>query len=1449
MPSIASAYINVAPTFPGFQKAAAKESGKLENTFGKSGKRTGGAFSRTLGKVVKGGLIATGTVAAAGLGYALTKGFERLTQIEDATASLTGLGHSAKSVKSIMNDALASVKGTSFGMGEAAQVAASAVAAGVKPGQDLQRTLKLTADAATIGGTSMSEMGLIFNKVASKDMMQADAANMLLQRGIPIWQLLSKTMGKSTEEVQKLASKGKIGFAEFQNAMEQGLGGSALEVGNTTSGALKNIGAAAGRLGAVLLGGVFPKIKPLFISIIGVIDRLTDAAEPLGNALGRILAPAIEGLANWLDKLDFTKIGTGAGAMDFMSNAAGRVKSALAPLAPVVSLVGNALKWMWDHIGLVVKALPVLIGLFAAYRLAMNIAGAATFSLRTAELAMAPVYLANNVLRLAAISAEGRLNAAKNGTTLANVRETAALAGNSAALGTNTAATTSASLATKWHDTVQKMTNRSMIAGKLATLGSTISLVAHKAALVATSVATRAAAVAQRLFNLALKASPILLIVGAIAGIVLALKHFFTSTEEGRIMWAKFQADIMTALMPLKAEFMKLQPVFSKLMGTLSGALASVMPVVTSVASTLITSLVPVITNLAQNLFPVLATVIGTVVQVIGSILTAVVPIVNVLLQALVPVISFVLTVVTKIIQVLAAVLVPVLQVVGAVITWLVGAISTGVSSAGGVMQTVFGGIASFLQTVLGPAFSWLYNTIILPVFRGIQMAVQLWWTGVKIILTAVVGFVRAVFAPVFTFFKTVATIAFQVVRTAVQIWWAMVKIVFQAVVSFVRAVFAPVFTFFKTIATLAFKLVKAYIQLWWTGVKLIFSAVVSFVKSVLAPAFTWFYRNVIVPVWNGIKTAINVVWNFIKTYVFRPIVAFVRDQLQPRFNFLKDTVQAVWAAIKSKIHEVWNSIKSKVFDPLSNVVKNSLPKAFEAGKDAIGKAWDKLRALARKPVAFVVETIIRDGLVKPFNKVAGVFGADKIDTKLFTVPKLWNGGPVPGTSPTPTADNIPIWATADEFMIRRRSADRMRRRQPGVMEYINRHGDLPGYKKGGDIVALGKALQGIGVRVSEHPKFGGVNPVHSKNSWHYRAGALDLNTAAGQSKGEMAFFDKLMPILHGLGWGTIWRYPNHYNHAHVDIGGRKLGNFKTGGVGALVAKGLFSALKGLKAVGGAVGNALVDLNPFKGLLDKITKGIGDNPFAQMIGSGAKKMVNKAIDWMTEKMPFGGDTGDINDPGGQGGGVARWTDTVKQALTMLNQPTSSAMVNTVLRRMKQESGGNPRAINNWDANARRGDPSKGLMQVIGSTFRAYRMKGFKSNIYDPLSNILASMRYALARYGSLSAAYNRRGGYKHGGTIAGYALGGSIRDGNGLSFLSGMMPKKYDDGGYLPPGLTTVLNATGKPEPVFTQEQFSMMSAGGSARWNIENLTVADPGEFVAAVDRRERRRELLYPV
>lgn len=65
-----------------------------------------------------------------------------------------------------------------------------------------------------------------------------------------------------------------------------------------------------------------------------------------------------------------------------------------------------------------------------------------------------------------------------------------------------------------------------------------------------------------------------------------------------------------------------------------------------------------------------------------------------------------------------------------------------------------------------------------------------------------------------------------------------------------------------------------------------------------------------------------------------------------------------------------------------------------------------------------------------------------------------------------------------------------------------------------------------------------------------------------------------------------------------------------------------------------------------------------------------------------------------------------------------------------------ESSGNPHAINLWDSNAAAGHPSKGIMQTIDSTFNAHALPGHR-DIWNPVDNIIAGVRYSIDRYGSV----------------------------------------------------------------------------------------------------------------
>ena len=287
MAEVASAFVSLMPSARGFgREAESQVSGEMKKT----GSRVGKFFSGAMKKTAVGAMAAVGATA----GTALFKGFNRLKGIEEAQAKLTGLGHSAKSVDKIMDNALGAVKGTAFGLADAATVAASAVAAGIEPGKALERTLTLVGDAATIAGTDMGSMGAIFNKVAASNKLQMDSVNQLHDAGIPALQLVAKQLGVTAEEASKMASKGEVDFATFQKAMQKGLGGAAQESGKTFSGSLANMQAALGRLGAKILEPVFAAMPDIIGRITSALDELGPYAEAAADAMARYGSAAVE---------------------------------------------------------------------------------------------------------------------------------------------------------------------------------------------------------------------------------------------------------------------------------------------------------------------------------------------------------------------------------------------------------------------------------------------------------------------------------------------------------------------------------------------------------------------------------------------------------------------------------------------------------------------------------------------------------------------------------------------------------------------------------------------------------------------------------------------------------------------------------------------------------------------------------------------------------------------------------------------------------------------------------------------------------------------------------------------------------------------------------------------------------------------------------------------------
>ena len=116
----------------------------------------------------------------------------------------------------------------------------------------------------------------------------------------------------------------------------------------------------------------------------------------------------------------------------------------------------------------------------------------------------------------------------------------------------------------------------------------------------------------------------------------------------------------------------------------------------------------------------------------------------------------------------------------------------------------------------------------------------------------------------------------------------------------------------------------------------------------------------------------------------------------------------------------------------------------------------------------------------------------------------------------------------------------------------------------------------------------------------------------------------------------------------------------------------------------------------------------------------------------------------------RGGGAEMARKAIIQALGITGQ--SMSWLPFLMTVANKESSFNPRAINLWDINAKRGIPSKGMFQTIDPTFKRWKLSGM-DDIYNPLHNAVSAIRYMVGRYGGIGGhpAYKsmaRGGGYK-----------------------------------------------------------------------------------------------------
>jgi SLT domain-containing protein len=561
--------------------------------------------------------------------------------------------------------------------------------------------------------------------------------------------------------------------------------------------------------------------------------------------------------------------------------------------------------------------------------------------------------------------------------------------------------------------------------------------------------------------------------------------------------------------------------------------------------------------------------------------------------------------------------------------------------------------------------------------------------------------------------------------------------------------------------------------------------------------------------------------------------VTELKDQAVARVLELRDRAVAMATELKDRVVGKYEELRAAAVDIFDRMVAS------------VREKWDAIKGAAAVPINFVINKVWNEGIKKGWDIVAGALGIGKAPG-MDPIPGYAQGGPLKGRYRGPIADNLlgivdneyPVKLNTDEWvhpvMSRRKYGDQfMHAVQTGTFPV-----ELAKFAVGGQmspsdkpfmdpawIESLawrdGRQLRGFaygGVmnhvawsgdeiqRIFGRMTIGGKAP-RANASDHPLGLALDFMTtgSVGDRIADHLYNNAVQHALKYEIWKQRIRYPggawrgmadrgsitaNHFDHVHASYMA-KPGQVGTDSGGGGLLNAIADFIAGLRA-------QIVDVveGPARAFVNQIAS---PPPQWMEIPRGVgNKILDQVLTWMRGKADAAApaaiaatDPNAASAPGFTGpAAVAQWADEVNVVLGMLRRPASE--LGSVLRRIQFESGGNPRAINNTDINAINGVNSRGLMQVIPPTFAAYRSPALPNDIWDPVANIFAGSNYAIRRYGSLAA------------------IDPLVR------------PRGYDKGGWIPPGLNSVYNATGRPEPVLTASEHD-----GLLRWRHMNAAQA----------------------
>lgn len=169
-------------------------------------------------------------------------------------------------------------------------------------GNGLKQALVNVGDAVSAVGGGQAELegvSMALFQMQAKGKASAEEMNQLAERGIPAWDILAKTMGKSVPELMAMSQKGELLAKDVIPALVKGMGeqfgGAMQKQSKTFSGMMSTLKDNLNIFAGQVMEPVFNRMKELLPGVVDYVGKLSDAFANSGlkGILLQIFPPGI----------------------------------------------------------------------------------------------------------------------------------------------------------------------------------------------------------------------------------------------------------------------------------------------------------------------------------------------------------------------------------------------------------------------------------------------------------------------------------------------------------------------------------------------------------------------------------------------------------------------------------------------------------------------------------------------------------------------------------------------------------------------------------------------------------------------------------------------------------------------------------------------------------------------------------------------------------------------------------------------------------------------------------------------------------------------------------------------------------------------------------------------------------------------------------------------------